>query len=149
VTSRDGSDPEVTSLDRKSPGSGHRKPKAQVLGTFELLRAVTRRKWQSHDRKWRHVTSRDWKCRGSYAEVMTFDQKSPGSGRRRPVCQVLGTFEPLHCCNSHEVAVTWQGLTSRDLTSPEVTRKSRHLTGSHLEVAVGPISQVLDTFEVL
>ena len=39
MTSRDqftGSDPEVTSLDRKSPGSGCR-PISQFLGTFELL----------------------------------------------------------------------------------------------------------------
>ena len=38
-----GSDPEVTSFDRKSPGGGDRRPKNQVLGirqlmgTFELL----------------------------------------------------------------------------------------------------------------
>jgi len=30
----------------------------------------------------------------------------------------------------------WPQVTSRDLTSPDVTRKWRHLTGSHLEVAV-------------
>ena len=33
-----GSDPEVTSLDRNSPGSGCRKSISQVLSTFELLR---------------------------------------------------------------------------------------------------------------
>ena len=32
-----GSDPEVTSFDWKSPGSGCRRPRTQVLGTFELL----------------------------------------------------------------------------------------------------------------
>ena len=42
-----GSDPEVTSFDRKSLGSGCIRPISQVLGTFELLfRAVTRRRWQ-------------------------------------------------------------------------------------------------------
>jgi len=32
-----GNDPDVTSFDRKSPGSGCRRPKRQVLGMFELL----------------------------------------------------------------------------------------------------------------
>ena len=32
-----GSDPEVTSFDWKSPGSGCRRPISQSLGTFELL----------------------------------------------------------------------------------------------------------------
>ena len=40
------SDPEVTSFERKSPGSGCRRAISQVLGTLELLRAVTRRRWQ-------------------------------------------------------------------------------------------------------
>ena len=31
------SDPEVTSFDRKSPGSGCTRPVSQVLGTFEVL----------------------------------------------------------------------------------------------------------------
>ena len=31
------SDPEVTSFDRKSPGSGCRRPRTCLLGTFELL----------------------------------------------------------------------------------------------------------------
>ena len=31
------SDPEVTSLDRKSPGSGCRRPISQDFGTFEML----------------------------------------------------------------------------------------------------------------
>jgi len=34
---------------------------------------------------------------------------------------VLGTFELLQGCNSQEVVVTWQEMTSRDLTWPEVT----------------------------
>ena len=42
-----GGDPEVTSLDRKSPGSGYRRPVSQVLDAFELLQAVTR-KFGSH-----------------------------------------------------------------------------------------------------
>ena len=42
-------------------------------------------------------------------------------------------FELLQCCNSQEVAVTCQEITSRDHVTgsdPEV----RHLTGSILEV---------------
>ena len=35
--SRDGSEPEVTSLDQKLPGNGCRRPISQALGTFELL----------------------------------------------------------------------------------------------------------------
>ena len=35
----DRSDPEVTSFDRKSFGSGCRTPIRQVLGTFELLQS--------------------------------------------------------------------------------------------------------------
>ena len=49
-----GSDPEVKSFDRKSPGSGCR-PISQVLGAFELLQgcnsqvAVTSREMTSRD----------------------------------------------------------------------------------------------------
>ena len=39
-------------------------------------------------------------------EVMSFDQKSPGSGCRRAKTRVLCTFETLQGCNSQEVAVT-------------------------------------------
>ena len=47
----------------------------------------------------RHVTEID-------PEVMSFDRKSPGSGCRRPVSQVLSKFELLQGCNSQEVVVT-------------------------------------------
>ena len=43
---------------------------------------------------------------GRYMEVTSFDQKSPGSGCRRPISQVLGTFELPQRCNSQGVAVT-------------------------------------------
>ena len=43
---------------------------------------------------------------GSDPEVTSFDRKSPGSGSRRPISHVLGTFELLLDCNSKEVAVT-------------------------------------------
>ena len=43
---------------------------------------------------------------GSDPEVTAFDWKSPGSGCRRPISQVLGMSELLQGCNSQEVAVT-------------------------------------------
>ena len=51
-------------------------------------------------------------------EVMSFDRKSPGSGRKRPISQVLGAFELLQGCNSQQVAVTWQEMMSRDRKGP-------------------------------
>ena len=73
---------------------------------------------------------------GSDPEVTSLDRKSPESGCRKPVSQVWGSFELLQGCNSQEVAVTSQEMTSRDLKLTEVARRLRHLTGSHLEVAV-------------
>ena len=64
----------------------------------------------------RHMT-------GSDTEVTSFDRKSPGSGCWRPISQVLGTFELLQGCNSQEVAITLQELTSCDPTGLEVTRE--------------------------
>jgi len=67
-----GSDPEVTLFHRKSPGSGCRRWKTRVLGTFELLHvcnsqevAVTCEEktsrgltWPEVIRKWRHLSGR-------------------------------------------------------------------------------------------
>ena len=52
-----------------------------------------------NDVMWPEVT-------GSDQEMTSFDQKSPGSGSRRAVSQVLGMFLCLQCCNSQEMAVT-------------------------------------------
>ena len=60
------------------------------------------------------VTSPD--VTGSDPEVTSFDWKSPGSGCRRPKTRVLSRFELLQGCNSQEVAVTRQEMTTRDLT---------------------------------
>ena len=35
-----GSDPKVTSFDRKSPGCGCRRPISEVWGTFELVQGI-------------------------------------------------------------------------------------------------------------
>ena len=53
---------------------------------------------------------------GSDPEVTSFDRKSLGSGCSRPISQVLGMFELLENCNSQEVAVTSQEMTSHDPT---------------------------------
>ena len=45
---------------------------------------------------------------GSDPEVTSFDRKSRGSGCRRTISQVLGTFELLQGVNSQEVAVMLQ-----------------------------------------
>ena len=44
-------DPEETSFDRMSPGSGCRGPTSQGSVRLSSYRAVTRRRWQSRDRK--------------------------------------------------------------------------------------------------
>ena len=46
-----------------------------------------------------------WQVTGSEPEVTSFDWKSPGSGFRRPISEVLGMFELLQGCKSQEVAV--------------------------------------------
>jgi len=181
-----GSDPEVTSFDRKSPGSGCRRPKTCVYCTFHFLQgcssqwdAVTWQEMTSRDNRWPEVTRRD-----------VIDRKSPGSGCRRlktpyilhfTSCKAVAcsrrhsrdrkwlhvtlgdrkwprsdviwpevtwkwlwkaencvycTFHFLQGCSSRWEAVTWQEMTSRDLRWPEVTWKWRQLTGSHLEVAI-------------
>jgi len=69
-------------------------------------------------------------------EVPSFDRKSPGSVCRGPKTGIYCTFYFLQGCSSQREAVTWQEMMSRDLRWTEVTRRWRHLTGSHLEVAV-------------
>jgi len=136
MTSRDLRWPEVTRKWRHLTGS---QLEVAVEGRklaynvhFTSYKAVARRRRQSRDRKWRHVTSGDWKWHGR----TSFDRKSPGSGSRRPETGVYCTFHFLQGCSSQEEAVTWQEMTSGDLRWAEVTRKWGHLTGTHLEVAV-------------
>jgi len=59
--------PEVTrklSFDKKQPGSGCRRPKLAYTVHLTSYKAVSRRRRQSRDRKWRHETSGDWKWPG-------------------------------------------------------------------------------------
>jgi len=129
MTEGTGDHPEVLSFHRKWPVGITRRPKTHVLGRFSSYRAVTevavegrqlallvrltsyraviRRRWQSRDRKGRHVTSPD--------------RKLPGSGCRRPRTGIFGTFEFLQGCNSKQVVVTWPEMMSRDRKWRRVT----------------------------
>jgi len=128
-----GSKPEVTSFDRKSPGSGCRGPKTRVYCEFHFLQgcsshgeAVTGPEMTSRDLRWPEVTRKRCHLTGSHLKVALKRLKS------RVYCE----FHFLQGCSSHGVVVTWQEMTSRDLRLPAVTRKWLHLTGSHLEVAL-------------
>ena len=57
-TSRLGSNPEVASFDRKSPGRGHRKPISQVFCMLELLQGCNS---QEVAVMLQEKMSRDWK----------------------------------------------------------------------------------------
>ena len=46
------------------------------------------------------------KVTGSDLEMTSFGRKSPAGGSRRPISQLLGTFEILQGCKSQEVVVT-------------------------------------------
>jgi len=120
-----GSDPEVSSFDRKSPGSGRRRLKTGVYCAFDLLQGCCS---QEEALKWNEMTSRDLR----WPEMTSFDRKSPGSGCRRPKTGVYCAFDFLQGCCSQEGALKLQEMTSRELRD----RKWCHLTGSYLEVAV-------------
>jgi len=117
-------------IDRKSPGSGCRRPKTGVYCTFHFLQGCSSQEAVT----WREMTLRDLRWRKWL--VKSFEQKSPGSGWRRPKGRPYSRFRSLRGCISQEKALTWRKMTSRDFGWLEVTRKWRHLTGSHLEVAV-------------
>jgi len=56
-----GSDPEVTSFDRKLPGRDCRRPKTSYAVHFISYKAVARRRRQLRDTNWHHITSGDRK----------------------------------------------------------------------------------------
>jgi len=75
-------DPEVTSFDRKLPGSGCRRPKTPIYCTFQFLQggrsweeAVTWQKMMSRDLRWPKVTLKWRYLTGSHLEVSVEDQK--------------------------------------------------------------------------
>jgi len=119
------SDLEVTSFDRKSPGSGCKRLKTRGLHVFTLLQscnpqdvAFTSQETTSHNLTW-------LKWPRSYPEVTSSDQKSSGTGCRRPKTHLFGSFMLLKGCNLQDVAVTWQEMMSCDLKWPEVTSFDR------------------------
>jgi len=106
--------------------------KLASLVRLTYYKAVACRRFQSRDREWRHITSHHWKWFGH--DVIL--RGVPESCRKNTKTRVFGAFDFLQGCSSQEEAVTWQELTSRVPTWSKVTRMWRHLTGSHLEVAV-------------
>jgi len=126
------SDPEVTSFDRKSPGMAVEGQKQTYTLSYTSCKAVARGGSC-------HVTGNNvtWpQFTGSDLEVTSFDRKSFGSGGRMPKTRVYCVLHYSQGFSPHWEAVTWQEMTWRDIKGPKVTRKWRHLTGSHLEVAV-------------
>jgi len=103
-----GSDPEVTSFDRKSPGSGCRRPKTGYTVHF-TYKAVVRTRRQSRDWKWHHLTSGDRKWPGSDVIWTEVTWKCC----RRPKTGVYCTFHYL------------QGLARRRRKSTD--RNGRHV----------------------
>ena len=75
-----------------------------------------------------HVTISD-------PEVTSFHRKSPVSGCRTPISQVLGTSELPQGCNSQVLS----HVTGNDVIRPHVTGgdpEGTLLSGNHLEVVV-------------
>jgi len=77
-----GSDPEVTSFDGKSPGSGWRRPKTRIYCTFCFLQgcssqeeAVTWQQMTSRDLRWPEETLKWRHLTGSPLEVAVEGQK--------------------------------------------------------------------------
>jgi len=131
-----GTDPEVTSFEQKSPGSGCERPKTWVLGSCILLQscnslnvAVT---WGKDV-----VTSvgRKWPGSDIILLEVTFCRKSAGSGYTMRKTCVLCAFMLLQAV-TRRMWPSQGGKRCHDFRWPEVTHKWR-LIGSYLEVTVG------------
>jgi len=112
-----GSDPKVTSFDRKSPGSGCTRPKTCIYCVFHFLQGC---RLQEEAVTWQEMTTHHLRWLEN-SEGTVFDRNPPGSGCRRPKARLYCAFHSLQCCSSQEV-VMWQEMTSRDLRWPEVTQ---------------------------
>jgi len=118
------SDPEVTSYDRMSPGSGWRRPKACVCCTFHFIqgcssqaKAVTWRHSTSHDLRWLEVTQK-WRLTVSLLEV-------PVEGRKHSYSVHFTSYKAAARRGGSHVAgndITWSQVTGSD---PEVTSFDR------------------------
>jgi len=116
----------------ESPGSACRRQKTSVYCTFHPYKAVARKRRQSRDRKWRHVTLNDRKWPGSDVIWPEVTWKWLKKAKNTRILYI-----------SHPTRLKLAGEGSHvsrndgcDLSWPDVTWNWSHLTGSHLEVAV-------------
>jgi len=87
--------------------------------------AVTWQEMSSSDLRGPEV-NRKWRClTGSHLQVAV-------EGKKLLHTVHFTSYKPV----ARREAITWQKVTSRELRWPKVTRKWRHLTGTHLQVAV-------------
>jgi len=123
------SDPKVTSFDRKSPGSGCRRPKTGVYCTFHFLQvcssqeeAVTWQEMTSRDLRWPEVTRKWLHLTGSHHEVAI-------EGLKLAYTVHFTSYKAVARRRRQSRDSKWRHVTSSD-------RKWRDLTGSRQEVAV-------------
>jgi len=131
MTSRDLRWPEVTRKWRQLIGS-HKEvvvesQKLPHTVHFTPCKAVARRRRQSHDRKWRDVTSGDWKWR-----YLTGSQIKIALGQTLAYTVHFTSYKAVACKRRQSRDRKRQHVTSNDQSDPEW----RHLTRSHLKVAV-------------
>jgi len=124
-----GSDPEVTSFDRKSPGRECRRPKTGAYCTFHFLQgcssqeeAVTWQEMTSRDLMWPEVTRKWHHFTGSHLEVAI-------KGRKLVNTVHFTSCKAVPHRRRQSPDRKWRYVSSGD-------RKWRHLIGSHLEVSV-------------
>jgi len=115
----------------ESPGSGCRRSKVRFTVRFTSYKAVARRRRQSRDWKWRHVTSwpgvtRKWRyLTGSHLEVAV-------QGRKLAYTVHLTSFEAVARSRRQSRDRKWRHVTSGDRKGP----KNDVMDWSHLELAV-------------
>jgi len=128
-----GSDPEVTSFERKSPGSGCRGPKTTIYCTFHFLhrcssleKAVTWQEMTSRDLRWLEVT-RNWRhLTGSNLEVAV-------EGRKLAYTVHFTSYKAVACRRRQSRTgnnVTWLQVTE---SAPNISWFDRKSPGSGLK----------------
>ena len=71
---------------------------------------------------------------GSDPQLTSLDRNLPGTGCRRPISQVLGTFKLIQGCNSQEVAVMGPDVTGSNPEETSFNRKSPGMAVEGLQV---------------
>jgi len=127
-----GSYPEVTSFNRKSPRRRFRRPKTRICCTFHFLQgcssqyeAVTWQKMASREFRIPEVTGKWHHLTGSHLKESLGGQKPAYYVHFTSYKAVARSSKPSR-----------QEMASCDVRGTEVTWKWRHLTGSHLEGAL-------------